>query len=89
MRRFSFRPPLEFRGRKFKGLAPDGPHFFVLTELPDLQDTPELPPVALLLRVSSYTEFRDGFLQEDERKGLKAEPVCRVPCQTRSSWSRS
>jgi hypothetical protein len=56
-------------GRKFRGLAKDGPVFVVFTEMPRPGVNP--PPFAVIAAVTSYTEFRDGFLKEDERKGLK------------------
>ncbi|MFN4260245.1 MAG: hypothetical protein ACK4RK_13190 [Gemmataceae bacterium] len=58
-------------GRKFQGLAANGPIFLIFTELPDPnQDT---PAVAILARITNYQEFRDGWLKEDERKALRQE----------------
>ena len=57
-------------GRKFRGLAKDGPIFFVLTELPK---PGEMPPMAIIAATTSYKEFRDNILTEDERKNLKKE----------------
>ncbi len=56
-------------GRKFRGLTKDGPVFVVFTEMPKPGVNP--PPLAVVAAVTNYTEFRDGFLKEDERKGLK------------------
>jgi hypothetical protein len=56
-------------GRKFRGLAKDGPVYLAFTEVPKRGVNP--PPFAVIAAVTSYTEFRDGFLKEDERKGLK------------------
>src|SRR5437868_3334075 len=56
-------------GRKLRGLAKDGPIFVAFTEMP--KPGAERPPMAVIAAVTSYTEFRDGFLKEDERKGLK------------------
>jgi len=55
-------------GRKLRGLAKDGPLFVVFREMPA---PGEEPKVAVLAAVTSYTEFRDNLLKEDERKGLK------------------
>src|SRR5262245_26483270 len=60
-----------FEGRNLKGLTKDGPVFVAFLELP----TPgtETPAAALIARVSRYAEFRDGLLNEDERKNVKRE----------------
>jgi hypothetical protein len=59
------------KGREFKGLPPDGAIFVVFVELP--RPGEEVPMAAILARVTSYAEFRDGILKEEERKTLKAE----------------
>lgn len=59
-------------GRSLEGLAPEGPLFLALTEMP----RPGTPPSgALFFRVTSLAEFRKSFLKEDERKSLKADPA--------------
>jgi hypothetical protein len=58
-------------GRQLKGLAKDGPIFFAFTEMP--KPGVDIPMVAMILKVTSYQEFRDGALKEDERKNLKKE----------------
>src|SRR4051794_2974726 len=55
-------------GRKLRGLAKDGPVFLAFTEMPK---PGEQPQVAVIAAVTSYQEFRDNVLKEDERKGLK------------------
>jgi hypothetical protein len=60
-----------FEGRKLKGLKDDGPVFLVFTELPRKGD--EAPKMALILGVTDYKAFRDGFLKEEERKELKED----------------
>jgi hypothetical protein len=61
-------------GRELKGLPKDGPIFIALTEMPEATpDSP--PPAAVIFRVTNYTEFRDAFLKEEERKTLKADPA--------------
>jgi hypothetical protein len=59
--------------RSLKGLAKDGPAFLVFTELPDPGAT-ATPKMALVARVTSYTEFRDGILTAEEKKTLKKDP---------------
>ncbi len=56
-------------GRKLRGLAKDGPIFVAFTEMPKPGVNP--PPMAIIAAVTNYTEFRDGFLKEEERKGVK------------------
>jgi hypothetical protein len=56
-------------GRKFRGLAKDGPIYLAFTEMPRRGVDP--PPLAVIVAVTDYTAFRDGFLKEEERKGLK------------------
>jgi hypothetical protein len=58
--------------KKLAGLEKDGPIFVAFLELPG-PDT-QVPAMAVIARVSKYTEFRDGLLSEDERKSLKANP---------------
>jgi hypothetical protein len=58
-------------GRDLKAVNKGGPDFLILTDLPN--PGAEGVPHALLLPVSSYEEFRQGFLKEDERKALKKE----------------
>jgi hypothetical protein len=59
-------------GRKVRGVAKDGHLFLVFTELPKPNDKEE-PKLALVVPVTSYADFRDNILKEDERKGLKDE----------------
>ncbi len=58
-------------GRKIRGLVKDGPHFFVLTELPKPGAAGDQPPFAILVAVSDYKEFRDNILTEKERDSIK------------------
>jgi hypothetical protein len=61
-------------GRSLKGLVKNGPIFVVFTELPASGDEEDLKKkVAVLARVTKYTDFRDGILTADERKELKKE----------------
>jgi hypothetical protein len=61
-------------GRELKGVPKDGPIFLILTEMPEATpDSP--PPAAVIFRVTNYTEFRDAFLKEEERKTLKTDPA--------------
>jgi hypothetical protein len=67
--KFNDRMNEELKGRKLQGLAPEGPDFIVVTALPEpSQKAPHM--VAYLARVSNYTEFIDGLLKPQERKGL-------------------
>ena len=59
-------------GRQLKGLAPDGPDFLVVTDLPPY-DKDKQPLVAVLLKVTKYQDFLDGLLTGDERKALKKD----------------
>lgn len=59
-------------GRELKAMPKEGPLFLVFTELPT-GDT-EIPELALIAKVTSYTKFRDGLLKDDEKKDLKASP---------------
>jgi hypothetical protein len=59
-----------FEGRKLRGLVKDGPIFWVFTELPKPNEG-NAPKMAFLFHVSSYKEFRDNLLTEDERKNIK------------------
>jgi hypothetical protein len=60
-------------GRELKGLSKDAPVFLVGTDNPLQIGTGKPPPVAFLLPVARYAEFRDGFLKEAERKELKSD----------------
>ena len=62
-------------GRKFRGLAKDGPILVVFSELPKPDEKPKL---ALIAAVSDYKAFRDGILKDEERKALRAtdKPGC-------------
>ena len=67
-----FKEALE--GRELKGLPKDGAVFFALTEMPEpMPESP--PPMAAIVRVTNYTEFRDAFLKQEERKTLKTDPA--------------
>jgi hypothetical protein len=57
-----------FQGRKLQGLKKDGPLFLVFLDMPK---PGHQPTMAFLWAVDDYKTFRDGFLTEDERKGLK------------------
>ena len=57
-------------GRKLRGLAKKGPVFAVFTEMPKPPDEPKL---AVVVAVTSYKEFRDNILTEEERKEIKSE----------------
>jgi hypothetical protein len=57
-------------GRSLKGLAKEGPLFVVFTDLPHPGTEPK---VAVIAAVTSYAEFRDNVLKEQERKSLKKE----------------
>jgi hypothetical protein len=61
------------KDRELKGLAKDGPIFLAMTELP--AEGEEKPVGAAIVRVTSYAEFRDGLLTEEERKGVKKDPA--------------
>lgn len=59
-------------GRKLRGLAQNGPHFFAITHLPKPEEFVNgPPPFAFILAVSDYKEFRDNLLTETERKDIK------------------
>ena len=60
-----------FEGRKLAGLEKDGPIFLAVLEMP-IAGGPE-PPYAVVAAVSGYKAFRDGLLNDDERKNIKAE----------------
>src|SRR5262249_22051658 len=60
------------QGRQLKGVPPDGPIFVVLPKLPGRGQ--EEPALALLVRVTKYREFLNGWLKEDERKAVKGDP---------------
>jgi hypothetical protein len=59
------------KGRELKGLAKDGPVFLLMMELPQSGD--EKPASAAIVRVTSFSDFRDGILTEEERKSVKKE----------------
>ncbi|HMF11721.1 MAG TPA: hypothetical protein VKE94_05425, partial [Gemmataceae bacterium] len=66
-------------GRSLKGLAKNGPMFVVFIDLPKSGDEDDFKKnVAGLVRVTKYAEFRDGFLNDEERKALKKEGDCEV-----------
>jgi hypothetical protein len=56
-------------GRTLRGLAKDGPHFFVFTQMPKGDED----NVAIILAITKYEDFRDNVLKDDERKKLKTE----------------
>jgi hypothetical protein len=58
-------------GRKLSSLAPQGPVFVALLELPK-QDGGGEPAMAVFACVTKYADFRDTFLKDDERKALKS-----------------
>jgi hypothetical protein len=58
-------------GRSIKGLPPDGSIFGVITELPAPGQGE--PSMAVIFAVTDYKEFRDGYLEEAERKTLKED----------------
>jgi hypothetical protein len=61
-------------GRELKGLVMDGPIFVIFTEIPGSDRTEViLEKLAVLARINSYADFRDGLLNADERKNLKSE----------------
>jgi hypothetical protein len=57
-------------GRKLTGVVPSGPVFIAFLELPNPNGGE--PAIAVIFRVTKYTEFRDNFLKEDERKEMKS-----------------
>jgi len=58
------------QGRDLKGLVKDGRIYVAVADLASLTDQPQ---VVVLLPVSSYKEFTNGFLKDDEKKSLKGE----------------
>ncbi len=56
------------KGRDLKSIVKDGRIYFVVTDLAKFTES-----MAILVPVTSYKEFKEGFLNEDERKSLKAE----------------
>src|SRR5262245_56701268 len=61
-------------GRSLKGLVNSGPVFVVFNELPKSGDEEDFKKnVAGLFRVTKYADFRDGILNDEERKALKKE----------------
>jgi hypothetical protein len=61
------------KDRELKGVPKNGPIFVALTEMPETAAT--APPMAIIVRVTNYAEFRDGILKDDERKALKTDPA--------------
>ena len=57
-------------GRDLKSISADERIYFVVNDLSNLTDNPQF---AILLPVSSYAEFKKGFLKDDERKSIKKE----------------
>jgi hypothetical protein len=55
--------------KKLQGLDKEGPIFVVFLEIPG--DDTQVPKMAVIARVAKYAEFRDGLLNDDERKALK------------------
>jgi hypothetical protein len=55
-------------GRTLQGVPADGPVFLVFSQLPRPKQEPR---AALILRVTSYADFRNGILKKDEGKTLK------------------
>src|SRR6516165_3905467 len=65
-------------GRELKGMAKDGPIFVAFTEMPTFATFtggPDQFKVAVIVKVTKYTDFRDGILKEEERTNLKADPA--------------
>jgi hypothetical protein len=62
-----FKQALE--GRKLQGLKEDGPIFLIFPTMPNTKA--DAPNMAFIVRVTDYTEFRDGLLKADEIKTLK------------------
>jgi hypothetical protein len=60
-----------YQGRKLRGLVKDGPIFLVVTELPKVGAPADPPPLAILVAVTNYQEFRDNLMTEEERKNIK------------------
>jgi hypothetical protein len=58
-------------GRKLTGLVKDGQVFLAFLEMPAANV--DIPAVALVVRVTRYSDFRDGILFEEERKNLKPD----------------
>lgn len=58
-----------FEGRKMDGVAPAGPVFIVLLDLPR-DGNP--PPVAVMIRASSYATFKEKFLLKEEAAAIKS-----------------
>src|SRR5262249_16767506 len=51
----------------------DGSIFLVFTELPAPNQNP--PKMAIVVPVTNYETFRNGLLKDEERKGIKADPL--------------
>lgn len=70
---------LEFlRGRKLNGLAPNGPHFFAVMELPKPGQAPNPNKVLAAIKVTNYSAFREGVLKDSEIKSIKLEKNAEV-----------
>src|SRR5262249_43563442 len=59
-------------GRKLTGLAKDGPIFISLAHFPTA-DGIEGAGIAVAVRVTDYSAFRDGLLSKEEKDSLKKE----------------
>jgi hypothetical protein len=55
-------------GRKLTAVRKDARAFLVVNDITNIIDGP--PPISVLVPVTSYKEFRDTFLTNDERKTL-------------------
>ena len=62
----------ELGERQLKGLSPFGPAFLVFTQMPRGED--DVPPLALVLRMTDAKVFRQGFFTEQERKSIAKSP---------------
>ena len=58
------------KDRDLKSISKEGRIYVVVTDLKDLMSN---PPIAVLVPVASYKEFKSGFLKDAERKSLKDE----------------
>ncbi len=57
-------------GRDFKAVSKEGRLYLIFTDLNDLLENPR---IAVLVPVTSYAEFKNTFLKEEERKNVKKE----------------
>ena len=55
-------------GRDLKPIVKDARVYVVVSDLAELPDSPK---IAIHLPITGYTEFKNSFLKEDERKSLK------------------